>query len=163
MNTNKKYFMHTRLNMLAFFAIFPIIAIFSFFIFRDAYNKRAMIIGIATMAFMLNFFSWLFIAVFRIFDRLEFTSDGVTRHSVVGRKLVYSYAELSAAVGVYSSAFEEKKCIILTPKKLNAKVIHIDTSKFGNVKAANRLGVLYCAFDDSLADNLRARHDLEWS
>lgn len=160
---NKKYFMHSRANIASFFIIPPIFVILGVFMSLNAYDKTALIIGISVMALLLIFSLWLFIARFRILDRLEFTGEGVVRHSVFGPKLTYSYVELVAAVGVYSSVFEQKKCLILTPKKLGVKVVTIDTSKRGNLSAANRLGVVFCIFDEALLDSLGERADLEWN
>ena len=160
-SSKTKYMMHTPLNILSFFVIPLMLAVFGYLILRDAYNDTARILGIVAIFGIFIFASWLFIAKFRIFDWLEFSDDGVVRRSILGGRLTYSYSELRACVGVYTSVLEQKTRLIFTPKNMDGYVCHIDTSKFGNVIGVNRIGAVYCAAEPVLLEFLSTRWALE--
>ena len=161
-NSEKKYFMHTKSNMASFFAIPILLVVFGYFMVKNAYNNTMLIVGIAALFVIFAFSTWLFLFGFRIFDYLVFTEDTVERRSFFAKPLKYNYSELYVCLGAYTSALEEKPRLIFTPKGTDSVVTHIDTSKFGNITPVNRLGVIYCAPDTELVEFLRTRQNLDW-
>ena len=161
-DSEKKYFMHTKSNMASFFAIPILLVAFGYLMLKNAYSDTLRIVGIAALFVIFAFSTWMFLFGFRIFDYLVFTEGAVERRSFFAKTLKYNYSELYVCLGAYTSALEEKPRLIFTPKGTSAVVTHIDTSKFGNITPVNRLGVIYCAPDTELVEFLRTREGLSW-
>ena len=81
--------MHTLLNRLVFWLIFPIIAVASFFIFEKAANDLTKIIGLALMVGVLAFSVWLLLAKYCIFDYAVFSDEGIELRSPFKKKAFY--------------------------------------------------------------------------
>lgn len=160
--TRIKRWMHTPSNMAAFFvslALCPIFGVGVWFFSDMTVLRIVMTVVAALLALYLCF---LFLVLYRIFDRVVFTDDGVEHHSVFGKKTLYGYGYFYAYIGEYTSSVERKICVTLTPKSGGRVVTEVSTSKYGNVVAVNRLGALYCPVDEPLRRYLLSRKDLEW-
>jgi hypothetical protein len=95
------------------------------------------------------FSMYLFLILFRSWDKLYFYDDKIVRISLF-KKEEFKYEDYIAVLGKYTSSVESKTAIILTPKKYDGVVTLVDTSRFGNVIQVNKMKVLYCLSDDEL-------------
>ena len=92
---------------------------------------------------------YLFLILFRSWDKLYFYEDKIVRISLF-KKEEFKYEDYIAVLGKYTSSVESKTAIILTPKNDDGVVTLVDTSRFGNLIQVNKMKVLYCLSDDEL-------------
>ena len=142
-------FMHSLSNRVASLVLLPMFIIGLYFIYRDAYDDLWRIIGIVMISLLFIFSMYLFLILFRSWDKLYFYEDKIVRISLF-KKEEFWYEDYIAVLGKYTSSVESKTAIILTPKKEDGVVTLVDTSRFGNVIQVNKMKVLYCISDDEL-------------
>ena len=153
--------MHTPLNRLSFWFLFPMLAVGCYLVYRDAANDLLRIVGIATIFLLILFGAFISIFKFCEFDYAIFTDKGIELHSPFKKKAFFKYDEVIACPALYTSLFENKKYITFTPKCHNAVVDHIDTSKYGNVITLNKMQVIYVPMTDKLVEFLKKAPDLK--
>ena len=154
--------MHSLLNRLAFWAIFPVCIIGGFCIYRDAANNDLRIFGLAFSFLVFVFSIYLFIFKFCIYDYAIFTDEGIELHTPFKKKAFFKYNELNACVAKYTSIIEFKKYLTFTSKNHNSVVTHIDTSKYGNAIHINKMQVIYVPARDDIIEFLKDKTDLQW-
>ena len=142
-------FMHSLSNRIACLVLLPMFIIGLYFIYRDAYDDLWRIIGIVMISLLFIFSMYLFLILFRSWDKLYFYEDKIVRISLF-KKEEFKYEDYIAVLCKYTSSVESKTAIILTPKKYDGVVTLVDTSRFGNVIQLNKMKVLYCLSDDEL-------------
>lgn len=142
-------FMHSLSNRIASLVLLPMFVVGFYFIYRDAYNDLWRVIGIIFISLLFIFVMYLFLILFRSWDKLYFYEDKIVRVSIF-KKEEFNYEDYIAVLGKYTSSVERKRAIILTPKKYDGAFTLVDTSRFGNVIQLNKMKVLYCISDDEL-------------
>ena len=142
-------FMHSLSNRIACLVLLPMFFVGFYFIYRDAYNDLWRVIGIIFISLLFIFVMYLFLILFRSWDKLYFYEDKIVRVSIF-KKEEFRYEDYIAVLGKYTSSVERKIAIILTPKEYDGAFTLVDTSRFGNVIQLNKMKVLYCISDDEL-------------
>ena len=142
-------FMHSLSNRIVCLVLLPMFFVGFYFIYRDAYNDLWRVIGIIFISLLFIFVMYLFLILFRSWDKLYFYEDKIVRVSIF-KKEEFNYEDYIAVLGKYTSSVERKRAIILTPKKYDGAFTLVDTSRFGNVIQLNKMKVLYCISDDEL-------------
>ena len=141
--------MHSVLNKLAYFVLYPIFIIFGYIMYRDRANDEIFIFGVLVMLGIFLFFNYIFLFKFKIFGKLYFYEDRIVMKDLF-KEEDFKYGDYVCVVGKYTSIIESKKHFIFTPIDKKVVVTLVDTSKFGNVITLNKNKVLYCTFDDKL-------------
>ena len=160
---NKKYFMHTPLNMSAILVVFAMAAVAWYFMWVGTSDDIVgRVLGIVLISLFLIAILIIDIKLFRTFDWVVFGDSTIERHTIFGKTVVYEYSEVFVGVGKYTSVIERKDYLVFSPKKCNQIVLHIDTSKYGNVIAANRLKYIYCPLRKELIEFLKTHKELQW-
>lgn len=154
--------MHTLLNRLAFWVLFPMFFVASFFIYRDAANNELRIIGLSMLFIFYVFYMYLFLFKFCMYDYVIFKADGIELRTPFKKKAFFKYNEVIACFAKYTSIIEKKDYLTFTSKKYNSVVTHIDTSKFGNTLILNKMQVVYVPMTEKLIDFLKEKADLQW-
>lgn len=142
-------FMHSLSNRVASLVLLVMFIIGLYFIYKDAYDDLWRIIGIVMISLLFIFSMYLFLILFRSWDKLYFYEDKIVRISLF-KKEEFKYEDYIAVLGKYTSSVESKTAIILTPKNDDGVVTLVDTSRFGNLIQVNKMKVLYCLSDDEL-------------
>lgn len=153
---------HTLLNRLAFWILFPVFMVASFFIYKDAASNELRIIGLSILLILFVGVTYLFVFKFCVFAYAVFDAEGIELHTLFKKKIFFKYDEVVACFAYYTSVIENKKYLTFTHKKHNSFVTHIDTSKFGNVIAINKMQVVYVPMKEKLIDFLNDKEDLLW-
>ena len=138
-----------KVGMTASLVLLPMFIVGLYFIYRDAYNDLWRVIGIIFISLLFIFVMYLFLILFRSWDKLYFYEDKIVRVSIF-KKEEFRYEDYISVLGKYTSSVERKIAIILTPKKYDGAFTLVDTSRFGNVIQLNKMKVLYCISDDEL-------------
>lgn len=154
--------MHTLLNRFAFWILFPIFIVASFFIYRDAASNELRIIGLSILLILFVGVMYFFIFKFCVYDYAIFKTDGIELRSPFKKKAFFKYNEVIACTAKYTSIIENKKYLTFTSKKYNSFVTHIDTSKFGNTVTLNKMQVVYVPMNKKLIEFLKEKADLQW-
>ena len=142
-------FMHSLSNRVASLVLLVMFIIGLYFIYKDAYDDLWRIIGIVMISLLFIFSMYLFLILFRSWDKLYFYEDKLGRICLF-KKDDFIYEDFLAVLGKYTSSVESKTAIILTPKNDDGVVTLVDTSRFGNLIQVNKMKVLYCLSDDEL-------------
>ena len=154
--------MHTVLNRLAFWTLFPILIIASFFIYRDAASDGLRVFGLVFIAVFFLLVIYLFIFKFCLFDYAVFSDEGIALYSPFKKKAFFKYNEVNGCFAEYTSIIEMKKYLTFTNKKYDSVVTHIDTSSSGNTIAINKMQVIYVPMSDAIMDFLKEKSELQW-
>ncbi len=154
--------MHTVLNRLAFWVLFPMFIVASFFIYRDAASDELRVFGLIFMAVFFLLVIYLFIFKFCMFDYAVFSEEGIALCSPFKEKAFFKYDEVNACIAKYTSIIEFKKYLTFTSKKYNSVVTHIDTSKYGNAIAINKMQVVYVPAKENIIKFLKDKKNLQW-
>ena len=154
--------MHTVLNRIAPWVLVPVFAVFSYLIYRDAASPMWAIVGLAMMFLLFAFSVWVFVFQFCIFDYAVFEDDRIVLYGPFGKKAEYQYSEVIGSFALYTYVIESKKYVTFTDKKYGGAVTHIDTSKWGNTIALNKMKVVYVPATEGLLHFLKEKPDLLW-
>lgn len=153
---------HTLLNRLAFWALFPVFIVGGFFIYRDAVSNGIRMIGLSILLIFFVGVMYLLVFKFCIYGYAIFKSDGIELHTPFKKKVFFKYNEVIACFAEYTSLVEHKKYLTFTNKKYNSVVTHVDTTKFGNSLILNKMQVVYVPMSEKLIDFLKEKADLQW-
>ena len=154
--------MHSLLNRLAFWVLFPMFIVASFFIYRDAASDELRVFGLIFIAVFFLLVIYLFIFKFCMFDYAVFSEEGIALCSPFREKAFFKYDEVNACIAKYTSIIEFKKYLTFTSKNHNSVVTHIDTSKYGNAIHINKMQVIYVPARDDIIEFLKDKTDLQW-
>ena len=154
--------MHTVLNRIAPWVLVPVLAVFSYLIYRDAASPILGIVGLGFMLLLMAFSVWAFVFGFCDFDYVIFEDDRILLYGPFGKKAEYRYSEVIGSFALYTSVLESKKYVTFTDKKYGGAVTHIDTSKWGNTIALNKMKVVYVPATEALLHFLKEKPDLLW-
>ena len=154
--------MHTLLNRLAFWILFPMFIIASFFIYKDAASNELRIIGLAILLILFVVIMYLFLFKLCVYDYAIFKADGIELRTPFKKKAFLKYNEVYACFAKYTSIVEQKKYLTFTSKEYNSVVTHIDTSRFGNTLTLNKMQVVYVPMNEKLINFLKEKADLQW-
>ena len=75
-------FMHSLSNRIACLVLLPMFIIGLYFIYKDAYDDLWRIIGIVMISLLFIFSMYLFLILFRSWDKLYFYEDKIVRISL---------------------------------------------------------------------------------
>ena len=154
--------MHTLLNRLAFWILFPIFIVASYFIYKDAASNELRIIGLSILLILFVGVMYLFLFKLCVYDYAIFKAEGIELRTPFKKKAFFKYNEVYACFAEYTSIIEQKKYLTFTSKKYNSVVSHIDTSKFGNTLILNKMQVVYVPINEKLIVFLKEKVDLQW-
>ncbi len=154
--------MHTLLNRLAFWILFPIFIVASYFIYKDAASNELRIIGLSILLILFVGVMYLFLFKLCVYDYAIFKAEGIELRTPFKKKAFFKYNEVYACFAEYTSIIEQKKYLTFTSKKYNSVVSHIDTSKFGNTLILNKMQVVYVPMNEKLIVFLKEKVDLQW-
>ena len=154
--------MHTVLNRIAYFVLFPMFAVFGVLIYKDAANEMARVFGIVMIVLLFLFTNWVFLFKLCVFDYAIFKANTIELYSPWKKKAEYTYAEVIVSHAEYTSMIERKEYLTFTDKKYNTGVTRIDTSKHGNTPKLNKMKVVYVPAKEEMLALLRTKSDLLW-
>ena len=154
--------MHTLLNRLAFWILFPMFIVASFFICKDAASDELRIVGLAILFILFVCVMYLFIFKLCVYDYAIFNEEGIELYTPFKKKAFFKYNELIACFAQYTSIMEKKEYLTFTSKKYNSVVTYIDTSSSGNTIAINKMQVVYVPMSEKIIEFLKGKSDLQW-
>ena len=154
--------MHTLLNRIAPWVLVPVLGFGSYFIYRDAASPMLGIVGLAMMFLLFAFSIWAFAFQFCVFDYAVFEDDRIVLYGLFGKKADFRYDEVIGSFALYTSILESKRYVTFVDKKYNGAITHVDTSKWGNTVALNKMKVVYVPATESLMTFLQQKPNLLW-
>ena len=154
--------MHTLLNRLAFWILFPMFIVGSFFICKDAASDELRIVGLVILVILFIFVMYLFLFRLCVYEYAIFNEKGIELYTPFKKKVFFQYSEVIACFAQYTSIIEKKKYFTFTSKKYNSVVTHIDTSSFGNIITINKMQVVYVPMSERIVEFLKEKSDLQW-
>lgn len=157
-----KISMHSILNRMAGLVLIPMFALATYFICKDAASDGLRIFGLVMLGALLVFSVWGYFFKFCMLDYAVFKEDGIELRSPFRKKAFFKYDEVIGCFAYYTSVLEKKKYLTFTSIKHNAVVMHVDTSKFGNIIALNKMQVVYVPASQGIVEFLQTKTDLKW-